>query len=339
MPCHSPLVGKLLSNAQFRTDRDKYFDYKLAKPDPDRVLMPCRKCGYCRCRHATEVSARIMNERHFFEEASFLTLTYDEKHILDCPIFEYKNPWVELFGPDPEFDDDLESFRGRSLVRKHIVDFNKRLRRYLDYHYNKKVKIYYCGEYGSKNGRPHFHLIVLGHDFSDNRKFYKYGKKGRQNPLYTSSVLDRIWNKGFTVIGDVTHQSVAYVARYPLKKLDSSLNTQCKRVGRVPEFFHFRSRKGAGYDYFNKYYREIYVHDKLIYKNVYGEIVKIPVPRYYDKLLAIKDPPLYEQVKRKRSKVKIVEVPYDRLPALKECFESRTSSLVRRLEMEQKLVI
>jgi hypothetical protein len=92
--------------------------------------------------------------------------------------------------------------------------------------YRKKFgqfRYYYCGEYGDKLGRPHYHLLIFGHEFEDQELF----KTNHGNDkLYTSPSLDKLWGKGYAVIGELTFQSAAYVARYIMKKITGSIAKQ-----------------------------------------------------------------------------------------------------------------
>ncbi|WP_445236462.1 rolling circle replication-associated protein [Escherichia sp. E4385] len=70
-----------------------------------------------------------------------------------------------------------------------------------------------CGEYGSKLERPHYHAIIFGYDFPDKTLH----KAGRFN-LYRSSLLERCWTFGWSVVAAFSFESAAYVARYCVKK-------------------------------------------------------------------------------------------------------------------------
>lgn len=72
-----------------------------------------------------------MLESFLHGDSSFVTLTYDEKHLPP----------------------------GGNLVPKDAVDWLKRLRRSLA---PRKVRYYLAGEYGEVTGRPHFHLALFG---------------------------------------------------------------------------------------------------------------------------------------------------------------------------------
>jgi hypothetical protein len=88
----------------------------------------------------------------------------------------------------------------------------KRLRK----EYGEGIKFYMCGEYGPKLGRPHFHALLFGHDFSD-RKLWSTTPAGSK--LYRSAELEKLWDKGFSSVGDANFESAAYVARYIMKKV------------------------------------------------------------------------------------------------------------------------
>ena len=125
--------------------------YKIGDNLGDVVLLPCGNCDECKLSKAREWSIRLLHESQLHEQKCFLTLTYN--------------------------DDNLQD-RG-TLVKSHVQTFMKDYRRYLDYHYGKKVRFYAAGEYGSKSGRPHYHLLIFGDDFTFDRIEWsvKHGKQ------------------------------------------------------------------------------------------------------------------------------------------------------------------
>ena len=48
---------------------------------PDGLLVPCGKCLACRIAKRTEWAMRMLHELSDYEDAVFVTLTYDEDHI------------------------------------------------------------------------------------------------------------------------------------------------------------------------------------------------------------------------------------------------------------------
>ena len=125
MQCTSPMRIK-------NPDRFKY-----KKPNEsvgsEWLEVPCGHCIACRIARTREWTIRLLHESEFWEDTSFLTLTYN--------------------------DDYLPS--DGSLVPRDLTLFFKRLRKDLEKD-KRKIKYYACGEYGDTYGRPHYHAIVFG---------------------------------------------------------------------------------------------------------------------------------------------------------------------------------
>lgn len=140
------------------------------------------KCGCCeQCMNEKSNNWVVRNyyESKAHEKISFITLTYE------------KNPVI--------------------LVRKDLQDFIKRLRRYLDYRKEKKVRIFQCGEYGTLNGRPHYHITVYGWTDED-AKFLDVNK--RKNIVYQSQIIQNLWGKGRTSYQEFNMHEIPYITLY-----------------------------------------------------------------------------------------------------------------------------
>lgn len=111
--------------------------------------------------------------------------------------------------------------------------FIKRLRHHVPFRY------FACGEYGEKSGRPHYHLAVFGQDFLG-------GSTPIDDQLYTHSLLQDTWGKGFVSVGQLTLQSCMYVAGYVSKKL-----------GDTKSFSTMSRHPGIGHDWLNRYSDDI----------------------------------------------------------------------------------
>lgn len=150
------------------------------------IKVSCRKCIECRQTRANEWALRCSYELKDHKDSCFLTLTYEN------------NP-VVLIKPDAQ-------------------KFIKRLRKKIQ---PKKIKYFLCGEYGDQNLRPHFHIIIFGHDFED--KVLR-GTSGRDNPYFMSPTLTKLWGHGRAIIQDVNAQVIRYTALYNSKnKKDGTL--------------------------------------------------------------------------------------------------------------------
>lgn len=101
----------------------------------DGVFLSCGACQFCQKKRRNEWTVRLFAELSYWNDACFLTLTYNEENL-------------------PE---------GSTLVKRDLQLFLKRLRRYS----GKYIKYYAAGEYGEKYGRPHYHLILFGLGLSD----------------------------------------------------------------------------------------------------------------------------------------------------------------------------
>lgn len=283
MPCYKPLKGYFAAHLNENGKREILFNPKGAYIDMP-VEIACGRCIGCRLENSRQWAIRCVHEAKFHESSCFLTLTYNDLHLP----------------------------KNLSLEKDIIPKFIKRLRKKYP---QKRISYLYCGEYGENFARPHYHICLFGIDFRHDRKKYKQNSLG--DWLYNSETLDRLWSKrltenseitniGHAVIGNLTYQSAAYVARYVTKKVSGE--EQPKKYGekvdlstgeltllREPEFAQASRRPSLGKKWFEKHYKEIYPNDMVV-------VNKKPQkpPKYYDTLLERIDPELFKQVKLKR---------------------------------------
>lgn len=256
MACLGPLTAYRSKEINASGKRSLVFD-KRASHSGIAVQIPCGQCIGCRLQHSLDWAVRCMHEKASHEVSSFITLTYDEKNL---PV-------------------------DGSLDYRHFQLFMKRLRDRSDF----KFKFYMCGEYGDRNNRPHYHALLFGCDFND-RVFYKRTRSGDR--LDTSQLLEDVWQLGFCVVGDVTFESAAYVARYITKKVTGDRAAD-HYMGRTPEFTNMSN--GIGSKWIAQYGRQTYCHDNII---INGK--KARVPRFYDNKFEIVDSARLEAVKKLR---------------------------------------
>lgn len=223
--------------------------------DADEIRLPCGQCIGCRLERSRQWAVRMMHESQMHEGSSFLTLTYSPEHLPG----------------------------DGSVNLGHFQDFMKRLRRRIE---PQRIKFFHCGEYGEALSRPHYHAIIFGYDFPD-RSYFKTVNDCR---YHTSDFLDDIWNRGFCLIGDVTFESCAYVARYVVKKVNGekafdhywNLNEATGELRSVlPEYATMslgrEDDKGIGYSWIQKYGREVCFSDSVVMRGV-----EMKTPRYYE---------------------------------------------------------
>jgi len=236
----------------------------------DRPLtIPCGQCVGCRLERSRQWAVRCVHEASLHEDNCFITLTYNNESL-------------------PE---------DGSLNKKHFQDFMKRLRKKFK---NKKIRYYHCGEYGDKNFRPHYHAIIFGLEFDDQKLFtVTNGEK-----LYTSEILEKLWPFGFSTIGTVTFESAAYVARYVMKKVNGkNAKNHYERIDSntgeiynlVPEYNTMSRRPGIASKWFDKYKDDVYPSD-----NIHLREKTFRPPKFYDKMYEHLMPDEMEKIKKQR---------------------------------------
>lgn len=259
MPCYHPLHAyKGKSN-----DASK-IKIVFRRPDSwkgERLDLPCGQCVGCRLERSRQWAVRCMHEASLYPENSFLTLTYSDKNL-------------------PPYS---------SLVKSDFQYFMKRLRKSLT---PKRVRYYHCGEYGDLLSRPHYHALLFNHDFQDKKLF----SSKNSNPVYTSSELSSLWPQGFSVIGAVTFESAAYVARYVMKKITGKYASD-HYGDRIPEYTTMSRRPGIGKGWYDKFKSDVYPHDRVVVRGV-----KTRPPRFYDTQLLKEDPSTMALLKLEREK-------------------------------------
>jgi len=150
----------------------------------DQQKVKCGRCIECLMARSYEWATRLDIEAKHAKSGVFLTLTYDDEHAI----------WID----SPETGETLTT-----LHRPDIQKFFMKLRVYQKRSGNKdQVRTFYCGEYGGKTKRAHYHALVFNLDKSVIKRLEK----------------NEIWNKGFIVVGDVTSKSIRYVSNYMLLK-------------------------------------------------------------------------------------------------------------------------
>ena len=276
--CTSPKTawrGERNSNGK----RPLVFTEKHADPNCGEELeVPCRQCIECRLQKSNEWALRLEHENALHDCASFVTLTYSPENIP----------------------------HGETLVKTDLQKFMKRLRKQIATKYDDlKIRFYACGEYGSQLDRPHYHLIIFGFDFPDKQAWAPSG----QETLYRSELLEKCWQHGFSTVGAVERDSIAYVARYSMKKITGDCAKDHYEytdpytgeiIDKQPEFALMSRRPGIGAGWYEKYKTDCFPTDFLVRYNKNGKDYKTKPPGYYLDLLEKNNPDLHEAVVENR---------------------------------------
>jgi hypothetical protein len=226
--------------------------------------LPCGKCSPCIKRRIDAWVFRCEQEDRVSRSSHFLTLTYAPESL----------PWTN---PDrPKYDENFPT-----LKKRHFQLFMKRLRKTVNKEFpNTKIKYYACGEYGEAHKRPHYHAVIFN----------------CPSPTYYATAWSHISDqteervqKGLIHVGQVTNNSIAYVAAY-----------MQKNTGRAPwpgaekEFALYSRGLGSsylisGYDSCGRpeytpayYYHRKHPHDLFLIRPG-GH--RIAMPRYFRNII------------------------------------------------------
>jgi hypothetical protein len=288
MPCYKPITGYQVPSAKANGKKAIVFSFQ---PNAEPIQLPCQKCIGCRLEKSRQWAVRCVHESQMHKENCFVTLTYADKHMPS----------------------------DHSLHKRHHQLFIKKLRKRFA---EKRIRYFMCGEYGSEENtkRPHYHLCLFGIDFPDKVIYSATG----ENTLYMSKILDDLWQKGLSTIGELNFATAAYTARYCMKKIDGEMAEDhylyIDETGHhhklQPEYVAMSRRPGIGKTWFDKYKNDVYPTDEVISNGMPAK-----PPKYYDYIHENNSPELMEQIKEIRNtkrKNKDVEEYLDKRLAQKE---------------------
>lgn len=251
---------------------------------------------------AAEWTTRLVHENQMHSLSSFLTLTFNDEYL------------------PPDY----------SVNIRDIQLFIKRYRKHLGHD---RIRYFACGEYGDNAGRPHYHLLIFGHEFLD-KKLWRRTSSGELS--YRSETLERLWPFGHCEVGSVTMQSINYVARYMLKKVTGEAAEQhYLRVHPLTgelhqvqaEFVTMSSRPGIGSDWYDEFARDAFPSDFVV---IDGQKRQVPV--YYKRKLSEEEQTkVTRERKRKSWRHKANNTP-ERRAVREEVLQLKVARLRRELD-------
>lgn len=272
----------------------------------DCDVVRCGKCIGCRMDRSADWANRLLLEKEYYpdDQCYFLTLTYDDNYV---PV---------SYTPDPETGEALPVL---TLRRRDIQLFVKRLRKRLE---PDKIRVFYCGEYGPRTFRPHYHMIVFGLRLCD---LVPYGKGEAGFMYYQSNFLTSVWSErkapprhgsvtplsadpdyfctpyGRLLVSPASWNTFAYVARYTVKKLYGAEARAYEVLNIEPPFLGMSTDPGIG--------KQWYL-DHPEYKDFEYISVKTPQggkkfrpPHYFDTLYDAEEPEKMEEIKAARKRL------------------------------------
>lgn len=210
---------------------------------------------------------RAVHEAKLYTRNCFITLTYSEENLPDRNQLNYE-----------DFHEFMHKLRKK---------------------YGVGIRFYMCGEYGTLNGRPHYHAILFNHDWDDKIHF-KRSESGES--ISTSEQMQKLWPFGHSSTGNVTFESAAYIARYCIQKRtgEEAIEhyTRYDYLGEyqlTPEFNQMSRKPGLGADWLRFYKEDVFAHDIVI---INGK--ETNVPKFYDRLLKKQNPERLQDLKDAR---------------------------------------
>lgn len=297
MLCSSPLPAFL----------DRNTGEILLKYHPGRDLadtfLPCGHCEHCCRRKAGESALRFQHELHL-------------------PVSRRKGPggeavWEPLASREGQFL--TLTYRDECLPRsdaewhRHNVLFLKGVRERAERVHGAKLRTLGCRERGDSFGRPHSHFVLVGHAFEVTREWVGVGDS--RKPVLRCPELEALWPYGHVGVGELTDESIGYVARYTMKKVGgSSAGVEWIERGRrkvraswyvLPDGARVllavadavgRSQ-GLGRGWFDRFGEQAIEQGAVIVRGG----ARVPLPDYYLKQGRRKFPQVFEETKAARA--------------------------------------
>lgn len=203
MPCDSPIT---IYPKYIKGDTGLNFYEQQMSQQNYTYPAPCGKCPPCKKSRVEGWTFRLLQEEKSSYSAHFVTLTYNTDHV---PISD--NGFVTL------------NRRDLTLFFKQLRTIQNRDKDTPENH--PAIKYYACGEYGSLNQRPHYHLILFN--------------------TFNVINIGKAWKQGNIHIGkSVTGASIAYTAQYVDKQKSIP---QFYRDDRIREFSVMSKFLGKSY--------------------------------------------------------------------------------------------
>lgn len=242
--------------------------------------LPCNRCTGCRIEKARGWAIRCEHEAQLWKgKNAFITLTISPTGL---ETLEAQNP----ARPRDSLDvSDWQKFAKR--MRKEMGPF----------------RFLHVGEYGSERLRPHYHALIFGQDFSEER-CRQIDSNG--NPYFLSPQLAKLWPWGTHQIKLMTPETISYVCHYTVKNLTGQKRKEkqqrtdaetgeCWEV--KAQYATMSRRPGIGSNWFTKYHGDLFPADFAVSRGK-----KAKVPRYYSEKLKTHNPEMAELIRKRRHK-------------------------------------
>lgn len=169
---------------------------------PFGYQIPCGYCLNCRVDKRNMWSDRAKYELCKRLTGSFVTLTYDDVHLMDKLVEDPSNPFCKELRPTLDYKE----------IRRYINRLRMFVKRHPEIHgvlCQPDFSYIFVGEYGENGSvfdRPHFHILFFGLDFAFMRK-----------------IFFEEWKNGICDVLPVLDGAIGYVLKYMDKQLFGDL--------------------------------------------------------------------------------------------------------------------
>lgn len=177
---------------------NQFFSY----PKPFHV--PCGYCLNCRRDKQNYIVDRANYEYCRRLTASFVTLTYDDPHLIrECAILDPAGGF--FYDRASDGSKVIRTSLNYKNIRNFIHALRERVKYFYETHPENKISplmqpdfsYLYCGEYGDCFGRCHFHILFFGLDFA-----------------YCKKLFMDTWKFGFIDVLPLLDGGIRYVTKY-----------------------------------------------------------------------------------------------------------------------------
>lgn len=203
---------------------EQYWLWKMGYYKENKV--GCGKCEICRTDKSKQWAVKSTCEYKTWNQACFLTLTYNEQnHELNNGFINKAN--MTKFWKDLRYHLYKDTKKSRKIDLKQENENMQELPEEIKLKYefakrkpnNKPLRYIQCHEYGTKKGREHHHAVIFNFKPCD---LVRHSRDRRGYYLYKSKKINSIWGHGYVIIADVNANVAAYVARYNTKKFSNT---------------------------------------------------------------------------------------------------------------------
>lgn len=191
-------------------------NYRGQAGDPYSIVTyaDCCACTQCQAKRSNNWVIRNWYESKHHEKKCFITLTYAKQ-----PFFLVRKD-MQDFLKRFRYEINKEYFEGIKKYKKSIKNdefYEEKIQAWKIDNADKltKIRFFYCGEYGSKHGRAHFHLIIYGWE-DPNAYFIGINKK--INVIYQSEIIEKSWGLGRTTYQSFGDFQATYISLYATPK-------------------------------------------------------------------------------------------------------------------------